>query len=435
MSALFAANAKAASGSLRTRVTRALFIGLLILPLAHCNPDPNGAFREIAKQAPAGCCREFRVGYDMTITDFGVDPSVRAAYASFAQAMGDYVAASTRMLDEVTGACRGLALDFGATDTDATVRGRTGEEASFAWCNLAVRKLQTAFSDTLQVAGHISVKFAPPDCFVDSAFESRCESTCAADPNCQEKGVEERCQKSQEAGLCSGKCTGQCLGSVLVPGSCEGKCDAECEGTCLGECHGMCEGAMQPGGRCRGACLGVCDGVCKGRCTGECHYAKTASGRCDTQCMGGCSVPLKGLKCAADLGPPTCPGNPDCDANCKAIGQVRASCTPPSIIVGMSEDIFNDPVVEGYIRSLELNMPKLYNATEGRGVALEADARAAVEAGGRIVADKVKVDRGKLGIKGTACAIVMQAAADQAMQNIHTAMDAAKTVIATIPAR
>jgi hypothetical protein len=415
------------------RTFRTIVLGLAIVPLAHCNPDPNGAFREIAKVTPAGCCREFRVGYDMTVTDFGVDPSIRTAYASFAQAMGDYVATSTRMLDEVTGACRSLALDFGGTDNEPSVRGRTGEEASFAWCNLAVKKLQTAFSDTLQVAGRVTVKFAPPDCFVDASFQERCESTCAADPNCQEKGVEDRCQKSEAAGLCSGKCTGVCLGSVLVPASCEGKCDAGCEGTCLGDCHGTCDGQLQPSGRCRGTCLGVCEGFCKGRCTGECHYAKTAAAVCDTQCMGGCSVPTKGLKCAADLGPPTCAGNPDCDANCKAIGQVRASCTPPSVSVQTSEDIFKDPVVLGYLRSLELNLPKLYNATQGRGPVLEADARAAVEAGERIVVDKVKVEKGKLGIKGTACALVMQAAADQAMQNIHTAMGAAKSVVATIP--
>jgi hypothetical protein len=149
--------------------------------------------------------------------------------------------------------------------------------------------------------------------------------------------------------------------------------------------------------------------------------------------MGGCSLPPRGLKCAVDLEPPSCPGNPDCDANCKAIAQVRASCTPPSVVMGMTEDIFNDVVVEGYIRSLELNLPKLYNALSGRGPILEADARAALEAGARIVVDKAKADKGKLGVRGSACAIVMQAAADQAMQNIHTAMGAAKSVIGTIP--
>src|SRR5579863_5033792 len=167
-------------GALTGRAARAavvLGLAVVLLPLLHCSPDPNGAFREIAKQAPVGCCREFRVGYDMTITDFGVDPSVRAPYAAFAQAMGDYVAASTRILDEVTGACHNLALDFGASDDDPTVKGRSGEEASFAWCNLAVRQLHGAFADTLQVAGRFSVRYAPADCFVDSNFQTRCEAT------------------------------------------------------------------------------------------------------------------------------------------------------------------------------------------------------------------------------------------------------------------
>ncbi len=419
-------------GRLR-RAAVLLGAALVLLPLAHCNADPNGAFREIAKQAPAGCCREFRVGYDMTITDFGVDPSVRAPYAAFAQAMGDYVAASTRMLDEVTGACRNLAIDFGASDADPTVKGRTGEEASFAWCNLAVRQLHGAFADTLQVAGHFNIRFSPADCSVDSTFQSRCETTCTSDPSCQEKGVEARCGKSDQVGLCTGKCTGACLGSAAVPSASDGKCDAKCEGTCLGECSGLCDGAQQPAGRCRGACLGICDGLCKGRCTGQSHPSRTAASRCDTECMGGCSVPYKALKCDADMGPPTCAGNADCQANCRAIGQVRAACTAPSVAIGTSLDFFNDLVIESDLRSLELNLPKIFNAAKGRGPQLETEARAAMAGGERIVADKIKVEQGKLGIKGTACAIVMQAAGEQAVQTLHTAIEAAKSVLATLP--
>jgi hypothetical protein len=418
---------------LAVRALAVLGTAVVLLPSLHCNPDPNGAFREISKQVPAGCCREFRVGYDMTITDFGVDPSLRAPYSAFAQAMGDYAAASTRLLDEVTGACRNLALDFGASDDDATVKGRTGEEASFAWCNLAVRQLHGAFADVLQVCGHFNVKFAAGDCFVDSTFQARCEQTCASDPNCAEKGIDARCGKSDLVGLCAGKCTGACLGSASVPGACEGKCDGKCEGTCLGDCNGLCDGVLQPGGRCRGACLGICDGFCKGRCTSECHFTKTASSRCDTECLGGCSVPYKALKCDADLGPPTCQGDADCQTNCRAIAQVRAACTSPSVAIGMSQDIFNDVTVESDIRSLELNLPKLFSAAQGRGPQLEAEARAAMDGGEKIVADKVKVEKGKLGIKGTACAIVMQAAGEQALQNLHTAIQGAKSVLATIP--
>lgn len=410
-----------------------LGLGILLLPLLHCHPDPNGAFREIAKQAPVGCCREFRVGYDMTITDFGVDPSVRAPYAAFAQAMGDYVAVSTRILDDVTGACRNLALDFGGSDNDPTVKGRSGEEASFAWCNLAVRQLHSAFADTLQPAGRFTVRFSPSDCFVDSTFQERCESTCVTDPNCMLQGVDARCPLPSQVGICSGKCTGACLGSAAVPAGCEGKCDAKCEGTCLGDCNGLCDGVVQPGGRCRGTCLGICDGFCKGRCTGECHYAKTAAARCDTECMGGCSVPFKALKCDADLGPTACAGSADCEANCRAIGQVRAACTAASVTIGTSQDYFNDLFIESYIRSLELNLPKIFNAAQGRGPQLEAEARAAMDGGEKIVADKIKVEKGKLGIKGTACAIVMQGAGEQALQNLHTAMQAAKSVLGTIP--
>jgi hypothetical protein len=410
----------------------------VLAPLTQCAPpDRNGAFGELAAKEATGCCTDFRVGYDMTVTDFGVDPSIRARYASFAQAMGDYVAVSTRMLDDVTGACRNLALDFGGSDGEAAVKGRSGPEASFAWCNFAVRRLTDALSDSLQPAGHFTAHFAPQDCWIDAPFIARCESACAADASCEEKPLAQRCDKQQTVGICTGKCTGTCEGSAIVPASCDGACDAECFGTCLGSCYGSCEGVIQAGGRCRGTCMGTCEGVCKGRCTGVCHSGKGSTDKCDGPCKGGCSTPYAAPKCSADLAPPTCGVDPDCETNCRAIGQAQASCTVPSVTIALGDDITKeisaDLVIQTKIRSLELNLPKLFNAAKGRGPQLETEVKAAYEAGDKIVADKTRGALGKLGLKGSACALVMQAAGEQSLQDLHTAIDAAQSVLKTLP--
>jgi hypothetical protein len=418
-------------------VLTALVAGLVLVPLTQCKPQRGGAFTDYADKAAVGCCTDFRVGYDMFVTDFGVDPAIRPVYASFAQAMGDYVVLSTRMLDEVTGACRNLALDFGGNPDDASVQGRSGSEASYAWCNLAVRRLQDAFSDSLQPAGHFTAHFAPADCWVDASIVTRCEAGCTADAACQEVPSAQRCAKEQIAGMCTGKCTGTCEGSAIVPASCDGTCDAECEGACLGSCYGSCEGTIQAGGRCRGMCMGTCEGVCKGRCTGECHPGKGTADKCDGPCKGGCSTPYVSAKCSSDLLPPKCPVNPECEQNCKAIGQARASCTVPSVTIALGDDITKeisaDLGIQTKIRTLELNLPKLLNAAQARGPALLAEVKAAYEAGDKVTADKVRGGEGRLGLKGSACAQVMLTAGEQAQADFHTAIDAATTVLKTLP--
>jgi hypothetical protein len=420
------------------RALTAAVAAVVLAPLVECKPpDKSGAFGEYAAKEAAGCCTDFRVGYDMLVTDFGVDPAMRPNYGAFAQAMGDYVVLSTRMLDEVTGACRNLALDFGGNADDPSVRGRSGPEASYAWCNFAARRLTDAFTDSLQPAGHFAAHFAAADCWVDSSIQQRCESGCSSDAACEEKTPADRCPKEQLVGMCTGKCTGTCEGSAAVAASCEGTCDAECEGSCAGSCYGNCEGVIQAGGRCKGICLGTCEGTCKGRCTGVCHYAKNAAGKCDGPCKGGCSTPYATTKCGVDLGPPKCPVEPACEANCKAIGQARASCTAPSVTIALGDDISKeisaDMGIQTKIRTLELNLPKLMNAALTRGPQLEADAKTAYEAGDSITADKTHPGGGRLGLKGAACAKVMATAGEQALQDFHTAIDAAKTVLKTLP--
>ncbi len=410
----------------------------LLAPLVECRPPERaGAFGALAPREVAGCCTDFRVGYDMLVTEFGVDPSVRAGYGAFAQAMGDYVALSTRMVDDVTGACRTLALEFGGNPDDPAVRGRSGPEATYAWCNFAARRLTDAFNDSLQPAGHFKAHFAPADCWLDTSTLARCESACSADAACEEKSPVQRCDKDQLVGACTGKCSGACLGSAAVPASCDGTCEASCEGTCTGSCYGTCEGVIQAGGRCKGTCMGTCEGSCRGRCTGACRYGRLSAGRCDGACRGACTTPFVTTKCGGDLGPPKCPVDASCEANCKAIAQAHASCSVPSVNIALGDDISKeitaDMVIQTKLRVLERELPKLINAVSARGPQLEAEAKGAFEAGSTIVQDKVRGATGKLGLKGSACAAVMQTAGEQALQDFHLASEAAKVVLKTLP--
>ncbi len=414
------------------RRPRSLALPLLIAPtfvLAHCaNADRNGAFRELSPESQAPACPDFRVGYDMTVTDFGVDPSVRGPFASFAQAMGDYVAISTKLLDDVTAACRNVALDLGGTESDQELRGRTGEEASYGWCNLAVRKLQRALTDSLQPAGKLSFAFAPSLCTIDEPYLNRCEGACSTDASCTEKPLTQRCDPAHLAGMCPGKCTGTCRGSTLAAVLCDGKCEAQCEGPCDGDCTGMCEGRAWYGGHCRGSCVGICQGGCHGRCSGACTYGKGAAGKCDGPCEGGCSVAVKAPKCEADLKAPACPVSADCEANCKASAQARANCTTPSLVIGANNDFGGSIEVLSQLETLQRNLPLIFSSARTRGPQLEAEAKAAYEAGERMFNENPK-----LGPKGRTCARTMLSAGEQALENVHVAVQASKSILVTLP--
>lgn len=423
---------------LRARAKTLLVVSLALAPLTQCRPpDNSGAFGELAAKEVTACCTDFRVGYDMLVTDFGVDPLIRPAYVAFAQEIGDYVVLSTHMIDEVTGACRDLALDFGGSQDDLSLKGRSGSESTYAWCNLAARRLQDAFSDALQPAGRFATHLAAGTCWVDEPIVARCEAGCSADASCKEKPAAERCDKGELGGMCPGNCTGTCEGSAVVPASCDGTCDARCEGGCLGSCSGACEGVMITGERCRGTCIGTCQGICKGSCTGACHYRKGGAAKCDGPCKGGCEAPYTSPKCAADLGTPKCPVDGACEASCKALGQAHASCPPPSVTIALSDDVSrqtaSDLAIQTRLRNLATHLPRLMNAAVGRGPQLEAEARSAFEAGAAIVADRNKGVEGRLGLKGSACARVMLAAGEQSLQDFHIANDAARIVLRTLP--
>ena len=361
----------------------------------------------------------------MTVTDFGAPPETRAPFSAFAQTAGDYVALSTKMLDDVTAACRGIALDLGGSEDDRGLRGRSGEEASYAWCNLAVRKLQRELTSTLQPTGRLIYAFSPAQCTVDEPYVARCENGCATDSACEEKGVAARCEPAHTSGICPARCTGACVGSPVAPAMCDGTCDGRCEGACAGDCRGMCGTTAQySGGKCRGTCNGVCEGTCNGRCTGVCHLAKGSSGKCDSPCEGGCSAPLKSPRCGADLKAPTCTVGAECETECKASGQARASCTAPAVAIGAKDDFEGSLPILADMRSLERNLSVLFSVQRGRGPLLETEMKAAYEAGEHIASANPRPSP-----KAKACATTILAAGEQALQNVHVAVQASKSVL------
>ena len=155
---------------------------------------------------------------------------------------------------------------------------------------------------------------------------------------------------------------------------------------------------------------------------------KGASGACDGPCEGACSVPLKAPKCEGDLKAPSCPVSGDCEAECKASAQARANCTAPAVFIGAQDDFAGAIDILSGIGTMQRNLSVLFSANKARGPQLEAELKGAYEAGGRIVADNTK-----LGPKGQACARVMLASGEQALNNIHVAIDASKSVLLTLP--
>jgi hypothetical protein len=114
----------------------------------------------------------------------------------------------------------------------------------------------------------------------------------------------------------------------------------------------------------------------------------------------------------------------DCEAQCKASGQARASCTPPTVAIGARDDIEGALPILAEMRSLERNLSVLFEVQRGRGPRLEAAMKAAYEAGERIASANPKPSP-----KAHACSKTVLAAGEQAVQNVHVAIQASKSVL------
>ena len=396
----------------------------------------------------AGGCDELNGGVD-AVGKLDIDVKLKA----FVSATAELQSVAVKIKGEVKAACVAIATDLGATDTwtslgdsdDAISNTMKTGACDQASVNIdAILKANATVTATLIVSGG--------QCTVDANFQASCEGSCKADVTCTEPDITVRCDPGQLSGQCSGTCNAMavCEGSATVQADCQGTCEAECTGTCsgactgtvtggcMGTCEGKCDGVATPAGgmaNCAGMCEGKCSALsatamcsgrceasCKGKCSGNCKLDAMAMVNCgaSVSCKGGCSVTYTAPKCEADLKPPMCTGDASCQASCKSSGELRATCTPPTVklvVTGTSADIVKLQT------TIEKNLPAIWAAAK-------ADGQLALKAAGNVVATGAAAvsAAGSFGGKAIACAGASVTAAAKASASVNVSVQASVSV-------
>jgi len=310
-----------------------LALGAMMIPGTACDEDN-----------PLCCSQDnFQIGGSI---DVGGSANAQVAV----QAIADFAGVATVMLDDITAACRNIALDLGATgeDANAKVGGDITKEkdkgkVATAWCELAVTKI-----GEFKAGATLTVSWDPPKCSVSASASLDCKAGCEVEGECS-ASAKAKCSGSMEVS-CSGECTAE--GNVAL--ECTGSCDATCEGSCQaqggvdckGKCDGTCEGKAGVGegvkadGTCEGTCKGTCEvtapgASCSGSCSGKCSGKCKAEAGVEVKCNGKCSVDATPLKCEGEL-EAACKVNVDCGASCDASASAKAECTPPKIEISFT---------------------------------------------------------------------------------------------------
>ncbi|MDB4946730.1 MAG: Tryptophan synthase alpha chain [Labilithrix sp.] len=377
------------------------------------------------------CCTDFKVGADLSGVNFGVDASIKGQFSVLAQAGSDFSGVASAMIDDVTSACMGIATDLGVSDADRTAaEGITNPtDRVKKWCELAVGqiKAQGVASGTLDIT--------PPSFKCEASVEAKgsCQAKCSVDGKCDIKATPPKCTGGTLVVQCSGSCDGSVdPGGIDCKGSCtataSGKCTATGGVECQGRCEGTCEGTTDSGGNCQGNCKGscsatkpgvACNGSFEGKCTGSCAATGPSA---KVECSGGCSADATPLKCTGGKMEGGCQVDAKCDANCDASVNAKASCdVEPFSITAKGNANAN---VEAVIATLRVNLPKLLLAVKARG---EAITSIAGNFSGKGTVDVI-ADPGKLGVKGTACAVAIVSALGAGAQNAAASIEAGLTV-------
>jgi hypothetical protein len=410
---------------LRTPLAFVTVLGLALVTNA-CDsiPDPSDL-----------CCTDFKVGADLSGADFKVDASIKGEFLVLAQAGSDFSATATAMLDDVTNACRGIAQDLGATDADQTTADAdTNPSTRVAkWCALAVAQLQVSGA----ASGALTIE--PPQFKCEASFDAKanCQAKCDVSGKCDVNATPPTCSGGTLQVECAGECKAEVEGGTI---DCKGACSAAVSGTCTaqggvectGKCEGTCAGTTDAGGNCQGQCQGTCSATaphaeCKGSFEGKCEGSCTATGpSAKVECSGKCAVEAKPLKCNGGKLEGGCKVDAKCDANCDASVSAKASCDvqPFSITAAGAADAN----LEAAIATLKVNLPKLILAVKARG---EAIAKIAAGFTGAATVDVV-ADPGKLGVKGTACALAIVGALGAGAENAKASIDAGLSVTGQI---
>jgi hypothetical protein len=229
------------------------------------------------------------------------------------------------------------------------------------------------------------ITIVPARCSVNASAQLSCEGSCNVEAECKGGDIKARCSPGELSVACEGSCMGEarCEGEANAAVNCEGTCGGTCEGTCEGTCNGECEGtcsAMGADGKCAGTCTGECKGSCSAKCTGECKgsctLAANATVMCDAQlrCKGECTGTATAPECEAELTPPTCQADADCQAACEGQASFKAECTPPSVSITGAADI------EAQARVVA-NLPAILEVAAKAQLAIESAGEVATSAG------------------------------------------------------
>jgi hypothetical protein len=349
--------------------------------------------------ADALCCKDFKVGADLSNVDWGVEGAGKAEFGAFMQASADFSAAASGLVIELATLCQSVAVDLGV-DENKVQETEPGKRASL-WCAEVVGQLKAA--------GSISIEAQPPVCSISASAQAKCEASCSGKAECELKpGELPQCEGGEASFSCEGKCEGSCSGSAELAVTCEGECSGSCEGSCEGTCEGKCDG-KEGNAACAGVCEGKCSGSCAGKCRGSCKAAAGAKLECEGECTGKCEGTIKAPKCSGGSLPKAkCEVSADCSGSCSASAQAKAECKPGTLKVKAAGNLSARGVA-----SLEANLPKIRVLLEAKAKLLASNAKAVVDVGGRFVA------KGNLSVKATACLLPAVEVLAEAAKNVQ----------------
>lgn len=428
----------------------ALGFVMLVVPamLADCSKSDN----PLASATSGLCCSAFKVGTDMTGADFGVDASIAGQFNVVAQAASDLSAVATASLNDVTNACKNIAIDLGADPNDASVKGTTGNNAVNAWCTLAAKQIKAGFGANGTLAASISVNFTPPQCSASIQANADCQAHCDVSAMCDVKANPPTCM----GGTLTVQCSGDCMASAGASIACTGKCTGNCSGSCTADvsgpavdCKGKCEGTcsaaamggtgtgIQADGTCDGQCSGKCTYTdpmakvsCGGSCDGQCDATCQGSAMAQVKCSGTCSGTATPLKCEGGQLEGGCMANADCSGSCNASANAKADCKPPSVhIVATASATADAQLYAKAITSLETNLPNILVTFKARGQTFLTGLQATATGSANIV---LHGDPTKIGVSGAACGILIAGAIEDAVTNFSDSLSAAGKVTASV---
>lgn len=364
------------------------------------------------------CCTDFSAGADLSNVDFEMEGEAGAQFKVLAQASADLSGAVNAAVEDVTGACRNIARDLGATEAEIQAEDAKERNAAIeGMCALAVAKINAGLTVSGGAKAKLNIDFQAPKCEASFSAKASCQANCSASAECDVKATPPTCEGGKLVVGCSGSCKAeanaefQCKGScdVAVSGSCTAQGGVECTGKCEGTCEAGAaadETGAQADGTCKGVCKGscsvtkpgvACNGTFEGSCKGEC---KPPTAGVKVECDAKCTAEAEPLKCEGGSFKGGCSVDAKCDANCDASVSAKAECTPPTLAITFSgsADVNAQAKISAVIDTLKVNLPAIIVVWKARGQAF-------VDLVGTISTSASGSISGDLSTKATACLI------------------------------